>query len=173
MPVLTHQQLRTLLEQHLVRVNTPQDIARQVADNLVDASLKGHDSHGVTLLPRYISAILAGDLQPSAQLRLIRDAGPLLSFHGGYGFGQVLGRQAMAAGIERAQQYGVALVSLADSHHLGRIGAWAEQVAAEGWCRSILLMSPRRLRYYRLRDATRALAPIPSAWACRSAGERR
>lgn len=132
MPVLTHQQLRTLLEQHLVRVNTPPDIARQVADNLVDASLKGHDSHGVTLLPRYISAILAGDLQPSAQLRLIRDAGPLLSFHGGYGFGQVLGRQAMAAGIERAQQYGVALVSLADSHHLGRIGAWAEQVAAEG-----------------------------------------
>lgn len=132
MPVLTHQQLRTLLEQHLVRVNTPQDIARQVADNLVEASLKGHDSHGVTLLPRYISAILAGDLQPSAPLRLIRDAGPLLSFNGGHGFGQVLGRQAMAAGIERAGQYGVALVSLADSHHLGRIGAWAEQVAAAG-----------------------------------------
>lgn len=87
MPVLTHQQLRTLLEQHLVRVNTPQDIARQVADNLVEASLKGHDSHGVTLLPRYISAILAGDLQPSAPLRLIRDAGPLLSFNGGHGFG--------------------------------------------------------------------------------------
>lgn len=132
MPVLTHQQLRTLLEQHLVRVNTPQDIARQVADNLVEASLKGHDSHGVTLLPRYISAILAGDLNPSAPLRLIRDAGPLLSFNGGHGFGQVLGRQAMAAGIERAQEYGVALVSLADSHHLGRIGAWAEQVAAAG-----------------------------------------
>lgn len=132
MPVLTHQQLRTLLEQHLVRVNTPQDIARQVADNLVEASLKGHDSHGVTLLPRYISAILAGDLNPSAPLRLIRDAGPLLSFNGGHGFGQVLGRQAMAAGIERAQEYGVALVSLANSHHLGRIGAWAEQVAAAG-----------------------------------------
>ncbi|XWJ91001.1 malate/lactate/ureidoglycolate dehydrogenase [Phytobacter ursingii] len=132
MPVLTHQQLRTLLEHHLVRVTTPQEIARQVADNLVEASLKGHDSHGVTLLPRYISAILAGDLQPAAQLRLIRDAGPLLSFHGGRGFGQVLGRQAMSAGIERARQYGVALVSLADSHHLGRIGAWAEQVAAAG-----------------------------------------
>lgn len=132
MPVLTHQQLRTLLEQHLVRVNTPQDIARQVADNLVEASLKGHDSHGVTLLPRYISAILAGDLKPAAQLRLIRDAGPLISFNGGHGFGQVIGKQAMAAGIERAQEYGVALVSLADSHHLGRIGAWAEQVAAAG-----------------------------------------
>lgn len=132
MPVLSHQQLQSLLEHHLVRVNTPQNSARLVAANLVDASLKGHDSHGVTLLPRYISAILAGDLNPLAKLRVVRDAGPLLAFNGQHGFGQVLGKEVMEAGIERALQFGVAVVSLADSHHLGRIGAWAEQVADAG-----------------------------------------
>ena len=132
MPVLTHQQLRTLLEHHLVRVNTPADSARQVADNLLEASLKGHDSHGVTLLPRYINAIVAGDLNPNARLRVVRDAGPLLAFNGEHGFGQVLGKEAMEAGIARAQEFGVAVVTLADSHHLGRIGAWAEQVADAG-----------------------------------------
>lgn len=132
MPLLSHQQLRTLLEQHLVRVNTPAESARLVANNLVEASLKGHDSHGVTLLPRYIDAILAGDLNPTAQLHVVRDAGPLLAFNGEHGFGQVLGQKAMDAGIARAQQFGVAVITLADSHHLGRIGAWAEQVADAG-----------------------------------------
>jgi len=132
MPLFSHQQLRTLLQQYLLRVNTPADIAQKVADNLVEASLKGHDSHGVTLLPRYIRAILAGDLQPDARLRTVRDAGAVLSFDGGHGFGQLLGEQAMQAGIDRVQQYGVALVGLSNSHHLGRIGAWAEQVAAAG-----------------------------------------
>ncbi len=98
----------------------------------MEASLKGHDSHGVTLLPRYIRAILAGDLNANAELKTVRDAGPILSFEGEHGFGQLLGEQAMTAGIERVRQFGVAIVGLANSHHLGRIGAWAEQVADAG-----------------------------------------
>lgn len=132
MPLFTHSELRTLLTQHLIRASTAPAIAKQVADNLVDASLKGHDSHGVTLLPRYIKAILAGDLNPQASLRTVRDEGPLLSFDGEQGFGQQLGREAMAIGIKRANLYGVAIIGLARSHHLGRIGAWAEQVAEAG-----------------------------------------
>lgn len=132
MPLFSHQHLRVLLQQHLVRVNTAPEIAKKVADNLVEASLKGHDSHGVTLLPRYIRAILAGDLNANAELKTVRDAGPILSFEGEHGFGQLLGEQAMTAGIERVRQFGVAIVGLANSHHLGRIGAWAEQVADAG-----------------------------------------
>jgi len=132
MPLFSHQQLRTLLTQHLVAVNTAPEIAQKVADNLVDASLKGHDSHGVTLLPRYIRAIVAGDLNPNAHLAPVRDAGPVISFDGRHGFGQLLGEQAMTAGIARAREFGVAMVGLANAHHLGRIGAWAEQVADAG-----------------------------------------
>ncbi|WP_342324144.1 malate/lactate/ureidoglycolate dehydrogenase [Kosakonia sp. BYX6] len=132
MPLFSHQKLRSLLQQHLVRVNTAPEIAQKVADNLVEASLKGHDSHGVTLLPRYIRAILAGDLKPNAQLRTVRDGAAVISFDGDHGFGQLLGEQAMAAGIARVQAFGVAIVGLSNSHHLGRIGAWAEQVADAG-----------------------------------------
>nr|WP_318382647.1 malate/lactate/ureidoglycolate dehydrogenase [uncultured Enterobacter sp.] len=132
MPLFPHLELRSLLTQHLVRASTDRAIAERVADNLVDASLKGHDSHGVTLLPRYINAIHAGDLNPQGQLRTVRDDGPLLSFHGEHGFGQQLGHEAMEIGIKRAKLYGVAIVGLAHSHHLGRIGAWAEQVADAG-----------------------------------------
>lgn len=132
MPLFSDHHLRSLLQRHLVRVGTGPDIAQKVADNLVEASLKGHDSHGVTLLPRYIRAILAGDLNPGATLTMLSDAGPIVSFDGGHGFGQALGEQAMAAGIERAREFGVAIIGLSNTHHLGRIGAWAEQAADAG-----------------------------------------
>ncbi|STV72938.1 malate dehydrogenase [Klebsiella michiganensis] len=132
MPLFSDHHLRSLLQRHLVRVGTGPDIAQKVADNLVEASLKGHDSHGVTLLPRYIRAILAGDLNPGATLTMLSDAGPIVSFDGGHGFGQALGEQAMAVGIERAREFGVAIIGLSNTHHLGRIGAWAEQAADAG-----------------------------------------
>lgn len=132
MPLFSHTFLRGYLRQHLTAVGVDADAAATVADNLVEASLKGHDSHGVTLLPRYVAAIRAGELAPDAGLRLVRDEEALLSFRGDLGFGQVLGKQAMERAIARAQRLGVAIVGLAEVHHLGRIGAFAEQVADAG-----------------------------------------
>ncbi|WP_413651264.1 Ldh family oxidoreductase [Pantoea sp. B65] len=60
MPLVSHQTIRNLLPTHLIDANTAPEITRQVADNVVEASLKGHDSHGVTLLPRYLKAIQKG-----------------------------------------------------------------------------------------------------------------
>lgn len=103
-----------------------------VAGNLVDANLAGHDSHGIGMLPRYANAFLEGDLKPNTAVTVLHDGGALLRLDGGCGFGQVLGGQAMALGIERARAHGVAVVALGNAHHLGRIGAWAEQAAAAG-----------------------------------------
>jgi hydroxycarboxylate dehydrogenase B len=103
-----------------------------VADNLIEANLKGHDSHGIGMLPRYADSYLEGGLRPNAKLSIELDAGALLRLDGHAGFGQVIGAQAMALGIERARQHGTAIVALGNAHHLGRIGAWAEQAAAAG-----------------------------------------
>lgn len=103
-----------------------------VVDNLIEANLCGHDSHGIGMLPRYVHAYLEGGLVPNAQLSVTLDAGALLRLDGHAGFGQVMGQQAMAMGIERASRHGSCIVALGNSHHLGRIGAWAEQVAAAG-----------------------------------------
>ncbi|MCC6250402.1 MAG: malate/lactate/ureidoglycolate dehydrogenase [Rubrivivax sp.] len=103
-----------------------------VAGNLVEANLTGHDSHGIGMLPRYAEAYREGGLQPNMHVRTVLDAGALLRLDGGAGFGQVVGREAMALGIERARRHGTAVVALGNAHHLGRIGAWAEQAAAAG-----------------------------------------
>jgi uncharacterized oxidoreductase len=103
-----------------------------VADNLIAANLTGHDSHGIGMLPRYAEAFLEGGLQPNAHVAVRHDGGALLRLDGQAGFGQVIGREAMALGIERARLQGSCIVALGNAHHLGRIGAWAEQAAAAG-----------------------------------------
>ena len=48
------------------------------------------------------------------------------------GFGQVVARQGTAAGIRRACEVGLSLVALRNAFHVGRVGTYAEQAAAEG-----------------------------------------
>jgi uncharacterized oxidoreductase len=106
--------------------------AAQVAANLVEANLRGHDSHGVGMVPRYIDAVLEGGLAVNTHVAVRQDTGSLLTLDGRHGYGQVIGQEAMALGAERAKRHGVCIVGLAHSHHLGRIGQWAEQCIAEG-----------------------------------------
>lgn len=103
-----------------------------VADNLIGANLTGHDSHGIGMLPRYAEAFLEGGLRPNAHITTGLDNGAMLSLDGNAGFGQVIGRETMELGIARAKLHGSCIVGLANSHHLCRIGAWAEMAVAEG-----------------------------------------
>jgi hydroxycarboxylate dehydrogenase B len=103
-----------------------------VTTNLIEANLRGHDSHGIGMLPRYANAYLEGGLKPNTEVSIEMDGGAFLRLNGNAGFGQVIGQQAMALAAERAQSLGSCIVALGNSHHLGRIGAWAEQAAAQG-----------------------------------------
>jgi uncharacterized oxidoreductase len=108
------------------------DEAACVADNLVLSNTSGHASHGVGMLPRYVDSWLEGGLVPNQHVQIGLDSGVLLRLDGGSGYGQVIGREAMALGCQRALVHGVCVVALSNSHHLGRIGHWAEQCLEHG-----------------------------------------
>lgn len=126
------ERLRAAIRLVVAGFGSSEDEVDAVAGNLIDANLTGHDSHGIGMLPRYAEAFLEGGLQPNAHVRVLHDGGALLRLDGGAGFGQVIGREAIALGTDRARRHGTAVVALGNSHHLGRIGAWAEQAAAAG-----------------------------------------
>lgn len=106
--------------------------AEMVARNLVLANLSGHDSHGVGMMPWYVRYLATGGLTVNRHARVTRDLGAMLMVDGQQGYGQVIGHEAMCLGITRARRHGVGLVALRNSHHLGRIGQWAEDCAAQG-----------------------------------------
>jgi len=96
------------------------------------ANLSGHDSHGVGMLPRYVDAVLEGGLTPNASVQTVLDTGALLTLNGQRGYGQVIGEQAMTLGMARAKTHGSCIMALAQTHHLGRIGHFAEMAVAQG-----------------------------------------
>jgi uncharacterized oxidoreductase len=131
------------------------DEARLVAENLVTANLLGHDSHGIGMIPRYIDAVLEGGLAPNQHAKATVDTGALLALDGCKGYGQVIGRDAMQMAIERAQKFGTCVMTLGNSHHLGRIGAWAEMAVAAGFVsiHFVNVISHARVAPYGGRDA--------------------
>jgi hydroxycarboxylate dehydrogenase B len=106
--------------------------AAQVADNLVMANLSGHDSHGVGMVPRYVDAVLEGGLKPNTGIKVTLDGGAMLGIDAQQGYGQITGVQAMELGMARARQHGSCIMALSRSHHLGRIGHFAEMAVAQG-----------------------------------------
>lgn len=126
-PVLTSQAASIL-----IACGSSPGEANTVASNLVMANLSGHDSHGVGMLPRYVDAVLEGGLKPNSSVRVILDTGSLLTLDGQRGYGQVVGEEAMALGIARAQTHGSCIMTLSQAHHLGRIGHFAEMAVAQG-----------------------------------------
>ncbi len=106
--------------------------AKLVAENLVTANLTGHDSHGVGMIPRYIESLLEGGLRVNQHPKMMFDGGAMISLDGQQGYGQVIGLEAMDVGIARAKQHGLCVMGLGRSHHLCRIGQWAEQAVAAG-----------------------------------------
>jgi uncharacterized oxidoreductase len=106
--------------------------ARMVAENLVMANLMGHDSHGIGMIPRYVDALLEGGLSVNQHPKVKLDSGALLALDGCQGYGQVIGAEATDMAVQRARQHGSCIMALGRSHHLGRIGQWGEQAAAQG-----------------------------------------
>ncbi|MDP6343835.1 MAG: malate/lactate/ureidoglycolate dehydrogenase [Alphaproteobacteria bacterium] len=107
--------------------------AAQVTHYLIDANLAGHDSHGIGMLPAYMLGIREGALVPGAEISVENDRGPFLLIDGNAGFGQVIAKQAMELAIARAKDLGIAVMGLKNSYHIGRVGAWGEMAAAEGF----------------------------------------
>jgi uncharacterized oxidoreductase len=105
---------------------------RILAQHLVEANLLGHDSHGVIRVAKYLAWLAAGEVVANRHAELVVDRGPLLAVDGGFGYGQVIGREAMDLLAERCRAAGLAALAIRNTGHLGRIGAWPEQLARAG-----------------------------------------
>lgn len=132
MPTVNDETLRAFAAAVMAKLGSNADESACVAQHLVEANLKGHDSHGVGMLPSYVSFANDGLVVPNQPLITVMDSGPIITFEGGRGFGQRVGRDAIELGIARAREQGAAIVALRNCSHLGRIGTYGEQTVRAG-----------------------------------------
>ena len=132
MPVIDARTLTAFTAVIFERCAVPPAVARQVADSLVQGNLKGHDSHGVIRIIQYVDWMAKGWVNPHGRLTVVREQPCILALDGDFGFGQVIGRDAMDLGIAKAKRDGACIVSLKRSGHLGRVGEFMEMAAEAG-----------------------------------------
>lgn len=118
----------------------PGEEADCVAESLVEANLRGHDSHGVVRVPDYLRQLQRGHLQAGVALRLLSETPAALQADAGLGFGFVQMRRVLARLIPKVREMGVASAAVMNCGHVGRLGEWAERAADEG-CAAFLTVN--------------------------------
>ena len=126
-------ELRAFVADVFRAAGSDDDEAHIVGDHLVDANLAGHESHGVIRITKYLNWHAKGMVIANRHAVIVRESPCNAVIDGQFGYGQVIGREAMAIATAKAGQSGLCAVAIRNSGHLGRIGAWAEQVARAGF----------------------------------------
>ncbi len=116
-----------------IQLAVPADIAADVADHLVEADRVGYASHGLSILPNYRRVLDGRFVKPDGRPERIVDRGSLIGYHGHNGFGQHVGKVVIDDAIARTRVHGQCIVTLRQSHHLGRMGHYGEMVAQAGF----------------------------------------
>jgi len=131
--------LKACITRILIHAGATPSNAECVASHLVNANLRGVDTHGVWQLPRYVAAIERGELLPQASPGLLTDSPSFALVTGNWGFGQPAALHATDQALRKAQNCGVAVISIVQSHHIGRLGEYVEIAAREGFISMIWL----------------------------------
>lgn len=121
-----------LVRAMFARAGCSEKEATDIAERLTGANLRGHDSHGVIRVPRYLQWIGDGRQKINQTIEIVMENDVMAIVDGKYGFGQSVGEQTVDLGLKKVKAQGLALTALRNAGHLGRIGDWAERAAAAG-----------------------------------------
>jgi hydroxycarboxylate dehydrogenase B len=132
MPLINHADLHGIALRIFEAAGSEPEEALLIADHLIEANLRGHDSHGVGLIPNYLQHLQAGTVFANRKGRVASENGSLIVYDGERAWGQIAAREATMLGIAKARETGVAVVALRNPHHIGRVGTYGEICAGAG-----------------------------------------
>ncbi|RKU43001.1 hypothetical protein DL546_002521 [Coniochaeta pulveracea] len=131
-----------------------------IARGLVQADLRGVDSHGINRLPSYLSRVRNGVLDPEAEptLTQVTPAVALVDGHNGFGFPAA--HLGMSSAISMARTFGIGMVSVKHSNHFG-MSAWIVRQAADaGFMSLVFTNSSPALPVWGGREKLMGVSPI-------------
>jgi uncharacterized oxidoreductase len=132
MPTIKAETLERITRDIFGAWGVPGDDAACVAQQLVLANLRGHDSHGVIRIPQYVRGLKTGEINPTPRMATIVDLPAIAVLDGDRGLGQVVARRGTAVAIDKAKAQGLSAVTLRGTTHVGRLADYAESAAAAG-----------------------------------------
>lgn len=132
MPVFSAPTLTRFAADILIAAGVPAHKAEITAEALVASNLRGVDSHGLQLLPFYIVQILAGEMDPLADGRVVSESGSCMVYDAQNALGQWAADVCCRHAVRMAAAQGAAIVVARESNHFGAAAWWAQKMRAAG-----------------------------------------
>ena len=108
------------------------DIARDVADMLVEGDLLGHTTHGLNLLAPYLGEVEKGGMAKSGAPEILNSRGAAQLWDGKRLPGPWLTLRALDAAAAMAATYGTGTVVIRRAHHIACLAAYLIRAAERG-----------------------------------------
>ena len=122
MELYTYQQLFRFTRQVFEAIGCPPEHAELATKVLVNADVRGVDSHGVARLSGYVRLKEAGRINPQPDIRINYETPSTAVVDGDAGLGLVVAPFAMEVAIRKAVNCGTGWVSVKNSNHFGIAG---------------------------------------------------
>ena len=129
---VTAERLRTVTEWIFQANGVKESDARFVTNVLVEANLRGHDSHGVVRVPKWVIGLKFGAINPSCNPHVIHETLGAALVDGDRGLGPVVARVACKLVAKKAREAGIGMVSVRRASHIAMLQFYPELLASEG-----------------------------------------
>lgn len=106
--------------------------ALDMAGQILNSELAGHESHGFRRLREYVDRARDGYADPTTSGTIERDSGSIVAVDGQAGFGHLVMRHATRIALARAKEHGIAAVTIRNCEYVGRFVDFCEQAAGQG-----------------------------------------
>jgi len=120
--ILQYPVLRQFAQEVFEKIGCPRDEAKLAADVLLNADLRGIDSHGLARLSGYVRLWEAKRINSQPSVKLVHETPSTGVVDGDLGLGLVVGPKAMEIAIEKARTCGTGWVAVRNSNHFGIAG---------------------------------------------------
>jgi ureidoglycolate dehydrogenase (NAD+) len=124
--------LARLMSDVLDRRGLSAEHAAYVVEGLLEASLRGIDTHGVRLFPTYVAELDGGRSRARPELRWFGSGRAARLLDAGHALGLVAGRVACAEAARLARGLGVGAVAVRNSNHFGAASVYSLAMARAG-----------------------------------------
>jgi len=131
--VIPRDEIVTLVSTIFENIGCSVEVSLEVAEHLADANLCGMESHGLMRTLQYADQFESGYMRPdvSPEIKMTDSGATIVDGNGGIGIPAM--RLAIEEGCRVARAQGVSAVAIRNVGHTGRLGAFTESAAYQGF----------------------------------------
>jgi len=146
-----------------MNVDVCKTAAMSVAAALVAAEAEGQEGHGLIRLSDYIAQVQSGKINRHANIRVSHRGPASLLIDADRGFAYPALDVALKKGLPVAQETGIAIMAVGNSHHCGALSVHVERVARDGLIGLMFANTPKSVGPWGGREPIFGTNPIAFA----------